>query len=189
MAQVGFTFDKLKCVGCHSCSVACKSENNTPPGVRYRRVVYAESGTRGSTTSPLKRAFTSMACYHCANPACVAACPTGSLAKDPTFGMVQVNQATCIGCRRCAAACPYGAPQFNAETQKTEKCTGCLHRVFDTSVTPPVRRVGALPACVVACPSGALGYSEKTGTWPSAGGTAPERFYDRTKTNPSVEFD
>lgn len=188
MAQVGFTFDKLKCVGCHACSVACKSENNTPPGTRYRRVVYNEAGVRGSTADPLKRAFTSMACFHCANPACVAVCPTGAMAKEATFGTVKVNQAVCIGCRRCASACPYGAPQYNAETEKMEKCTACWHRMFDDSVNPPVRRTDGLPACVAACPSGALDVAVKTAAWTTTG-TAPDKFYDRTKTNPSVEFD
>ena len=189
MPQFGFTFDKLKCAGCHSCTVACKSENNTPPGVRYRRVVYKESGTRaGAPPNELKRSVTSMACFHCANPACVTACPVGAMTKEATFGTVKVNSTLCIGCRRCAGACPYGAPEFNPATKKMEKCTACWHRLFDDSVTPPVRRTDARPACVAACPARALGFTEKT-TWPATGGTAPGAFYDRTKTNPSVEFD
>lgn len=188
MAQFGFTFDKLKCVGCHACTVACKSENNTGAGVNYRRVVYNESGTRtGTGAGALKRAATSMACFHCEKPACVAACPTGALAKEPVFGTVKIDSSKCIGCRRCAGACPYGAPQFNAETRKTEKCSGCWHRVFDDSTSPPTLRADARPACVAICPSRALGFEVRTTSW--GAGVAPADYFDRTKTKPSVDFD
>lgn len=179
MPQFGFTFDAVKCAGCSACAVACKAEQNTPYGVRFRRVLAKETGTHAAGT--LKRQPVSMACFHCKDPACVKACPTGACAKETTLGLVKIDQAKCVGCRRCAAACPYGAPQFNEETERTEKCNGCAHRLIDETgaVRSDVR-----PACVEACPAGALGMKlDPTGT-----GTAPEGFYDRTKTNPSVDF-
>lgn len=184
MAQFGFHFDALKCVGCHACAVACKAENNTPEGVRYRQVVYRESGTfAGTGSGAYRRQAVSMACFHCASPACVEACPSGAATKDPATGIVRIDQAVCLGCRRCAAACPYGAPQFNAETRKMEKCTACWHRLIDASgaLRPNLR-----PACVVTCSARALSFEAKA-TW--GGGTAPEGFYDRSKTNPAVDFE
>lgn len=188
MPQFGFIYDPLKCMGCHACAVACKAEQNTPVGVRFRRVVYRESGTfAGTGSAEVRRTFFSTACYHCANPACVGACPTGAANKDPTTGMVRINQAVCVGCRRCAAACPYGAPQFNAATAKTEKCSGCWNRVVDETAGSPAVRANVRPACVAACPARALRFEVRTGTW--GAGTAPTGYYDRTKTNPSVDFE
>jgi len=187
MSQLGFIFDSVKCVGCHACAVACKQELNTPLGVLYRRVIYKESGTfSGSGASALKRAFTTMACFHCVTPVCVEACPTGAMAKEATFGTVQIDSARCVGCRRCAAACPYGAPQYNRETRRMEKCTGCAHRVIDSSGGTPVRRPGLRPACVVGCPALALGFDIKAAC---GGGTAPTSFYDRGRTAPAVDFE
>jgi anaerobic dimethyl sulfoxide reductase subunit B (iron-sulfur subunit) len=186
MPQFGFTYDALKCVGCHACAVACKAEFQRPTGVRYRQVIYTETGTfAGTGGSEIRRSFLSTSCYHCEKPGCLTACPSGALQKDPLLGLVTIDPEVCIGCRRCAAGCPYGAPQFNAELGKTEKCTGCRHRLVDDSSGTPVLRDGIEPACVEVCPAGALGFVVKD-SW--GGGTAPGAFYDRTKTKPSVDF-
>ncbi len=187
MPQFGFAFDPLKCAGCHSCAIACKAEMNTPIGVRYRRVVYRESGTySGTGPGAMRREVTSVACFHCARPACVNACPTGALSKEADLGVVLVDGSRCVGCRRCAAACPYGAHQFNRETRRMEKCNACWHRIVDTSGATPVLCVGVRPACVAACPARALRFAVRA-TW--GAGTAPTGFYDRTATGPSVDFE
>jgi anaerobic dimethyl sulfoxide reductase subunit B len=184
MAQFGFIFDPLKCVGCHACAIACKAEQNTPVGVRYRRVVYHEQGTfAGVGDAAFKRQPVSMACFHCAEPSCVEACPSGAMHKDEATGIVLVDQSLCIGCRRCAAACPYGAPQFNRETRKMEKCTGCWNRIIDESGG---FKENVRPACVASCPARALTFAVKD-EW--GGGTAPANYYDRSKTKPSVDFE
>ncbi len=147
MAQLGWLIDLDKCTGCDSCTIACKSENNTrpltspmpskngrgvlPDHVSYRWVVKQESGVY-----PLPRlTFTTSACNHCEHPGCLASCPkadvddphneNNAIFKRAEDGIVLINQNVCIGCRNCIHACPYGAPQFNSSTELVEKCTFC----------------------------------------------------------------
>ena len=196
MTQIGWHINLDRCIGCTACMVACKAENNTYPTtspveldragrplhVSYRWVIEKESGEYPTP----KRLFVTMACHHCAKPACLAACPLSD-PNDPTNannvivkraadGAVLLNVETCIGCRYCEAACPYGAPQFNPVTKKVEKCTGCVHRTDQ----------GFLPACASTCVGGALEYiPDFTGT---PGNKAPPGFGDPALTLPNVEF-
>lgn len=182
MSQSGFIYDYTRCLGCKSCAVSCKSENNTRKGVSYRRVMYRESGTYPNAT----RRLISLSCNHCTNPACMATCPTGAITKRATDGVVLIDQDLCIGCRRCAAACPYGAPQYNAQTKKVEKCTFCQHRLA----------AGLEPACVTTCVGRALRYAADITapiTDPYTGATLSsspdlEGLSPSTLTNPNTKF-
>jgi len=170
--QLGFHFNLARCRGCHSCTIACKSENNTALDVNWRWVVYQEGGTYPNPT----RQFVTMACFHCAQPACMAACPVpGAIVKRKADGVVLINQDLCVGCRRCEFACPYGAPQFNTETRKVEKCTFCAHRLD----------AGLPPACVTSCVGDALHYGDLAEI---KGETKIEGFADPGLTTPSVRF-
>jgi Fe-S-cluster-containing dehydrogenase component len=82
-----------------------------------------------------------MPCFHCENPWCVAACPTGAMQKRPSDGIVSVDESLCVGCKTCMSACPWGAPQWNAEKGKVVKCDFCKDRVD----------AGLKPACVTLC--------------------------------------
>lgn len=104
---------------------------------------------------PLK--YTSVACNHCTNPACAEACPMGIIYKEETYGLVLVNNETCISCGKCKDACPWDAPQFYSPDYssydlddpvrpKMTKCTMCLDRIQE----------GLKPACVAACLNRAL---------------------------------
>jgi len=134
------------CIGCRACEGGCKQEFMLPPGIRYRRVVTIEDGT----PSRLRTAYLTMSCNHCEEPACIKSCPVNAIYKRPQDGIVLIDQAKCVGCKRCTWACPYGAPQFNPQTGKVEKCTFCVHR----------QEKGLLPACVITC----MGLALFTGT-------------------------
>lgn len=190
MSQYGFVLALDKCIGCESCTVACKSENNTPPQrspmrmkrdvspihTSYRWVVARESGTYPNTTTQ----FVSVACNHCKDPACLAACPTNpkAITKRESDGIVLINQDICIGCRYCVWACPYGASQYNESSQKVEKCTFCVQRI----------EAGLAPACVTTCVGEALSYTTDFDQSRSGEGR-PTGFADPTLTNPSVRFE
>ena len=75
----------------------------------------------------------------------MAACPSACIAKDPETNLTIFDNTNCIGCHSCAMACPFGIPSFNEEG-KMQKCDGCAVRIQN----------GLEPACVRACPVGAL---------------------------------
>jgi Fe-S-cluster-containing dehydrogenase component len=184
MAQFGWIVDLRRCVGCHACAVACKAELNTDPvssplplrnthpvQVNLRAVLTVEAGTWPT----LSTVFVTMACNHCAAPACLRACPVGAITKDAGTGLVQINGGACVGCRYCAWVCPYGAPQYNEGSGKVEKCTGCVHRLTE----------GLAPACVTTCPTGALRF---TRDFTAGASSPPEGFADPSFTQPAVRF-
>ncbi len=140
--QYRFHFDAGKCIGCKCCEVACHEQNNTPPDVSWRKVGEIEGGEFPNTA----RLYISMACNHCVEPACLKGCPVDAYYKDTTTGIVLMKEDMCIGCGYCTWNCPYEAPQFTPERHMVTKCDLCHNRLAE----------GNLPACVNACPSGAL---------------------------------
>ncbi len=135
--QLGFVHHNVDCIGCRACEIACKDKNGLPPGPRFRRVQYIEGGT-----FPEVFAYkVNMSCNHCAEPACLPACPTGAIFKRKDNGVVDIDSTLCIGCRRCEATCPFGAPQFDPEEQIVKKCNMCIDEL----------EAGRKPYCVMAC--------------------------------------
>ncbi len=139
--QYGFVIDQRKCIGCHACTVACKSENGVPVGSFRTWVKYVEKGTFPT----VRRHFTVLRCNHCDRAPCVAICPVNALHKRPD-AIVDLDRDACIGCRACMQACPYDALYLNADTGTAEKCHYCAHRT----------ELGLEPACVVVCPERAI---------------------------------
>jgi Fe-S-cluster-containing dehydrogenase component/formate-dependent nitrite reductase membrane component NrfD len=133
--------DHTRCIGCHACSTACKSENEVPLSVQRTYVKYAETGL----FPQVRRAFQVTRCNQCAEPPCVEACPTAAM-HARTDGIVDFDKSVCIGCKACMAACPYDAIFINPEDRSAEKCNFCAHRLD----------VGLEPACVVVCPTEAI---------------------------------
>ncbi len=135
--QLGFIHNNVDCIGCRACEIVCKDKNGLPPGPRFRRVQYIEGGS-----FPNVFAYkVNMSCNHCAEPACLPTCPTGAIFKRRKDGIVDIDSTLCIGCRRCEAACPYGAPQFDPESLIVKKCNLCVDEID----------AGRKPYCVMAC--------------------------------------
>lgn len=147
--KLGFYFDQSLCNGCKACQVACKDKHDTPLGVNWRRVVEYSGGSwqqDGDTFTPnVFSYYTSISCNHCENPICVEVCPTTAMQQGED-GVVTVDSGKCVGCRYCEWACPYSAPQFNADLGYMTKCDLCAD----------YRETGQDPACVSACPARAL---------------------------------
>ncbi len=129
--------DADRCIGCYSCEVHCKLENDVPVGPRLMRIV--QIGPKVSA-GKLKTAFVAMSCFHCQDAPCVAVCPTGAM-NQRADGLVDVNQDICIGCKACIGGCPFGAPQYNPQTKTVIKCSYCVHRVDR----------GLWPSCATKC--------------------------------------
>ncbi len=165
--RLGLVVDQNRCVGCWSCAVACKEQQNVGIGLYWLRVLTVGGpymDTPQGAFPELSMSYQPTQCFHCDNPPCVKACPTQATYKM-TNGIVNVDYERCIGCRYCMVACPYDNRVFNwrkpvqeppasvtvvGETPArpkgvVEKCTFCVQRVTD----------GLLPRCVIACPAGA----------------------------------
>lgn len=137
----GFLIDNRKCIGCHACTTACKSENQVPLGVNRTWVKYTEKGVFPNT----RRYFQVTRCNHCANPPCVHICPVKAMYQRAD-GIVEFDGNVCIGCKACLQACPYDAIYLDPETHTAAKCHYCAHRT----------EVGLEPACVIVCPEHAI---------------------------------
>ncbi|MAG04499.1 MAG: ferredoxin [Acidimicrobiaceae bacterium] len=141
MTRLGFVLDSGTCIGCHACTVACKSEHDVPLGVNRTWVKYVETGSFPDTD----RSFSVMRCNHCQDAPCMDICPTSALYRADN-GVVDFNDANCIGCKGCMNACPYDAIYINPATSTAHKCNFCNHRVTE----------GLAPACVIVCPTQAI---------------------------------
>lgn len=141
MTRLGFVLASDSCIGCHACTVACKSEHDVPLGVNRTWVKYIETGAFPNTG----RTFSVMRCNHCDDAPCMTICPTSALHRAPN-GVVDFDDSRCIGCKACMNACPYDAIYINPDTNTAHKCNFCNHRV----------EVGLEPACVVVCPTHAI---------------------------------
>ncbi|MGD0943114.1 MAG: 4Fe-4S dicluster domain-containing protein [Acidimicrobiales bacterium] len=133
--------DQTRCIGCHACTTACKSENEVPLGVTRTYVKSADVGV----FPQVRRVFQVTRCNQCSDAPCTAACPTRAMFRRPD-GIVDFNKSVCIGCKACIAACPYDAVFINPHDHSAEKCNLCAHRL----------EMGLEPACVTVCPTGAI---------------------------------
>ncbi len=175
--RFGMVIDLNSCVGCQTCTIACKHENDTPPGVQWRRVIDVELGQFPN----VERLFLVTGCQHCDEPPCVPVCPTGAT-RQRADGLVTMDYDRCIGCGYCAVACPYqartiaheqnwyyGTPTVQEEqvAQKgrigvANKCTFCVDRVdggIAQGLTPGIDP-DATPACANSCIATAIHFGD-----------------------------
>ena len=146
-----FTFDASACSGCKTCQEACKDKNQLPLGILWRRVIEVSGGVWHLTGDAWENnvfAYNlSLACNHCTHPKCAGVCPTDAYTVRPD-GIVLIDASKCMGCGYCAWACPYGAPQYDAEHGIMTKCNFCYDYLD----------AGLPPNCVAACPLRVLDY-------------------------------
>ena len=140
--QYRFHFDMTRCIGCKCCVVACNEQNGNPAELNWRRVGEVEGGYYPYA----QRFHLSMGCNHCLEPSCLTGCPVEAYEKDPITGVVKHNADVCIGCQYCTWNCSYGVPQYNPQRGVVGKCDMCHGRLSQ----------GQSPACVSACPEGAI---------------------------------
>ncbi len=142
MKQLGFHVNAKKCLGCFTCAMACKNLYHQPAAVTWRNLYNLDDPIYPHSF----RAFYSLACNHCETPACLRACPVGAYSKRDSDGVVIHDQDKCIGCGNCIRSCPFGAPQYNEELKKAEKCSFCWQRLDEA----------LKPACILSCPVNAI---------------------------------
>ena len=170
----GMVIDLRRCVGCQTCTIACKQEHGLPAGTFWRYVADCEVGEYPD----VRRVFLPMQCMHCAEPPCVPVCPTGA-SRQRADGIVWVAYDACIGCGYCAMSCPYRArhlvheahayftagptppEQMSARPERRgvmTKCTFCKERVDEGLARGlrPGTDPDATPMCAVACIAGAI---------------------------------
>jgi Fe-S-cluster-containing dehydrogenase component len=133
--------DQSRCIGCHACTTACKSENEVPVGVTRTYVKSVDVGE----FPQVRRVFQVTRCNQCEDAPCTAACPTQAMYRRED-GIVDFDKSICIGCKACMAACPYDAIFLNPDDHSAEKCNMCAHRID----------IGLEPACVTVCPTEAI---------------------------------
>ena len=165
--KLGLVIDLDTCVGCHACAVNCKEWNtggHSAPlpdhnpyaahssGVWFNRIHTFEAGEGNES----RTVHFPKSCLHCEQPACVEVCPTGASYKREEDGIVLVNADTCIGCKLCSWACPYGAREFDDDAGVMKKCTLCIDRIYNENLAEAER----VPACVATCPAQARHFGD-----------------------------
>ncbi len=178
MTRYVMVADLRRCVGCQTCTAACRHANATPPNVQWRQVIDMEVGE----FPDVNRVFVPVGCQHCADPPCMHVCPS-TATRQRDDGIVTIDYDLCIGCGYCAVACPYQArhitkrPSFAYGDEPTAaeaarfdhrqvavatKCTFCVDRVDkaeETGQTPGVDPE-VTPACVNSCIADALHFGD-----------------------------
>lgn len=175
MTRWAFVADLNRCVGCQTCTAACKHSNATGPWVQWRKVLDFECGEYPDVS----RAFVPVGCMHCDEPSCMEVCPTTATRKRDD-GIVTIDYDVCIGCTYCIQACPYqarfkvdkpsdafgvGKPMEHelkresaARRGVAQKCNLCVDKIdrgIAKGLVPGVD-AAATPACASSCISGAL---------------------------------
>jgi len=166
MAENAILYDSSKCSACKGCQVQCKQWNMMPSSLgkdtneftgSYQSMADLNGDTRlmiefreTAGDNGVEWAFSRRACFHCTDPACMAACPVGAYSKT-SEGAVKLDRTKCIGCKYCNGACPFTVPKYRDNFGVSNKCTLCDDRTA----------VGREPACVQTCPAAALTYGQR----------------------------
>lgn len=178
MTRYAMVMDTRRCIGCDSCTIACKVWNELPLDVMYCPVI--TDGPHG-VYPHVHMTHIPLICMHCEDAPCVHACPTGASKQDDD-GIVWVEERTCISCGACIAACPYNARHRDTEKGVVVKCNFCMDRVRD----------GQEPFCVKTCHQRARIFgdldNEKSEVSVLVNSLRTERLYEDLGTEPQVYY-
>jgi len=165
IAEVSMLIDVSKCMGCRGCQVACKQWNQhagektsftgtyqNPPRLSANTWTLIQFIEPEDYNENPRWLFRKQQCHHCVDAPCEQVCPTGAIKKLEN-GIVYINQNICTGCKYCVEVCPFDIPQFDRDSGTVRKCWMCLDRVKN----------GLKPACVTACPTGAVSFGSRIG--------------------------
>jgi Fe-S-cluster-containing dehydrogenase component len=134
-----------RCIGCKACEVHCKVKNKVPAGARLGQHISVGPIDKGGHPKYMNLY---LPCFHCEQPWCVSACPTGAMTRREDDGIVFVQPELCVGCKACIIACPWNVPQWDESTGRAVKCDFCRDRID----------AGKKPACVSSCTTHALDF-------------------------------
>ncbi|MFO8013381.1 MAG: 4Fe-4S dicluster domain-containing protein [Phycisphaerae bacterium] len=134
-----------RCLGCRSCEMACAVEHSESKTLRGA-VAESPRPQRRVTVERAGRGGLPLQCRHCEDAPCIAVCPTDAMHRAEEGGPVAIDADRCIGCRMCLLVCPFGVIALRRDGRAIVKCDQCIERT----------EAGRAPACVEACPTGAL---------------------------------
>jgi Fe-S-cluster-containing dehydrogenase component len=147
MGDYMITTHPERCIACHACEIACKSEKGLPMEATLGKIVVL--GPKMVNGVP-RMSSVFVPCFHCEKAFCIDACPTDAIRRREKDGLVYIVQTLCVGCKACIMACPWHIPQWNPEAGKVVKCDFCMDRID----------AGEKPVCVSVCPTNALQFGK-----------------------------
>jgi Fe-S-cluster-containing dehydrogenase component len=152
--QLAFVIDLRRCIGCDTCVIGCKVENGVQPGHFRLKVLDTAQGQHFGSPQTVypehSQYWLPTMCHHCVEAPCASACPTNTLWRRDEDGLVMLDVDKCIGCQRCAEACPYDALSFDDLHGTADKCSACAHRVQENDA----------PSCALVCPTNAIHFGD-----------------------------
>ncbi len=147
-SEPSMIIDVNRCMGCHSCVIACKDHNRTPQGHFNTGITTVNNGQYPHAYQSYRPDL----CHHCDDAPCVSACENGA-SFQLTNGIVVVDWEKCNGCGSCIEACEYDARFLDATNgNKADKCDFCVARLEH----------GMEPAGVETCSAGARVFGDLT---------------------------